>query len=153
MQRKLYLPNYNFRITTDSSKKRYIFDSIRKKSIVLTPEEWVRQNFIQYLIHEKGYRENLISVEKKINSKRLNQRSDIVIYNSKGQAKLIVECKAPEVKLTQEAFDQIARYNMTLKVNFLIITNGLQHYCCIIKHDIKEYSFIDYIPDYQEICI
>ncbi|MBE9481697.1 MAG: type I restriction enzyme HsdR N-terminal domain-containing protein [Bacteroidetes bacterium] len=147
---KLNLPEYNFKIRK-SNQKLEIFDRFRKKYVALTPEEWVRQNFIKYLISEKYFPESLIIVEKSLTLNQMQKRADIVVYTNKGTPKLIVECKAPEVKITQKTFDQIARYNMTLQVDYLIVTNGIIHYCCRIDFINKTYSFLKKIPEYNEI--
>ena len=146
----LNLPIYSFNIKSEDNRK-LIFDPIRKKYIVLTPEEWVRQNFIQYLINEKNVPEGLIIQEHKIKLNTLNQRSDIVIYSRSGTPLLIVECKAPSVKLAQATFEQIARYNIILQVKYLIVTNGLNHYCCMINIEEKSYSFLKDIPNYEDL--
>lgn len=146
----LNLPIYSFNIKSEDNRK-LIFDPIRKKYIVLTPEEWVRQNFIQYLINEKNVPEGLIIQEHKVKLNTLNQRSDIVIYSRSGTPILIVECKAPSVKLTQATFEQIARYNIILQVKYLIVTNGLNHYCCMINTEEKSYSFLKDIPKYEDL--
>lgn len=147
---KLNLPEYqhNIRINGD---KADIFDSIRKKYIALTPEEWVRQNFIQFLILEKGYPASLMAVEKGLKVNNMFRRTDIVLYNTLGEALMIVECKAPEVRISQETFDQAARYNLSLKVKYLAITNGLQHFCCQVNFQSQSIDFLQEIPNYKEI--
>lgn len=147
---KLNLPEYqhNIRINGD---KADIFDSIRKKYIALTPEEWVRQNFIQFLILEKGYPASLMAVEKGLKVNNMFRRTDIVLYNTLGKALMIVECKAPEVRISQETFDQAARYNLSLKVKYLAITNGLQHFCCQVNFQSQSIDFLQEIPNYKEI--
>lgn len=147
---KLNLPEYNFNIRLNNNRYE-IFDSIRKKFVALTPEEWVRQNFIKYLINEKKCPSSLIAVEKKLIFNNMPRRTDIVLYNKNGCPKLIVECKSTEIKINQKVFDQIARYNMTLKVNFLVVTNGLIHYCCFIDNNNKTYKFLEEIPEYKSI--
>lgn len=149
---KLNLPEYNFNIKLNNNKPE-IFDSIRKKFVALTPEEWVRQNFIMYLINEKKFPDSLISIEKKLTFNNMPRRTDIVIYKKDGSPKLIVECKSTDIKINQKVFDQIARYNMTLKVNYLVVTNGLNHYCCYIDIENKTYKFLEEIPDYKNIII
>ncbi len=146
----LNLPQYSFRIK-ERSNKRYIFDAIRQKWVVLTPEEWVRQNFIRYLITEKNYPSALIAIEHPVRMNRLNFRSDAVIYTKSGAPLAIIECKASEVKISQAAFDQIVRYNFDLKVKYLIVTNGMNHYCCKIDQDMLGYIFLTEIPDYNEL--
>ncbi|MPQ45912.1 restriction endonuclease subunit R [Marinifilum sp. N1E240] len=146
----LNLPTYSFKIKSELQRK-LIFDSIRKKYIVLTPEEWVRQNFIRYLIEEKGYPASLIAVEKKVDVNLLPQRSDIVLYNSKANPVMIVECKSVKIKITQDVFNQVARYNMKLRVPFLVVTNGLRHFCCYMDYEKKSFRFLEDIPEYKTI--
>ncbi len=146
----LNLPSYNFNIKLEGQRK-VIFDSIRKKYVVLTPEEWVRQNFISYLVEDKNYPSGLIAVEKKVDVNRMPQRSDIVLYNNKATPIMIVECKAASVKISQETFNQIARYNMKLQVPYLVVTNGLNHYCCQIDYENNSYKFIQEIPEYKSL--
>lgn len=138
---KLNLPSHQFKIK-NSENKQLIFDIIRKKYVVLTPEEWVRQNFVQYLIKEKKYPISLISVEKQLVINNLKKRFDILIFNTSGVPDIIVECKAPSIKITQDTFDQTARYNMKLKATFLIVTNGLIHYFCKFDTENKQYQFL-----------
>jgi len=145
--KNLNFPSYNFRIK-NSENNTYIFDVIRKKFVVLQPEEWVRQNCIQFLINEKNFPVNLINVEKVVKINGLNKRYDIIVYNSDGSIFLIVECKAPKVKISQSAFDQIARYNLTLKASYLMVTNGLNHYFCTIDHNLGMYNFLKELPSY-----
>ena len=147
---KLNLPEYTFRIATVDGKTQ-IFDGIRKKYVTLTDEEWVRQNFIMYLISEKNYPASLISIEKSLQVNRMEKRADIVVYGKDLKPKVIVECKAPSVAISQEVFDQVARYNIPLKVDYLIVTNGLIHYCCKIDFNKNEYTFINEVPDFTEI--
>ena len=123
-----------------------VFDVIRKKYFVLTPEEWVRQHFIHYLNNEKNYPMGLMGVEKMVKYNALKTRADIVLYTTEGKAKMIVECKAPNVKITQDTFNQIAKYNFKLKVDFLVVTNGMQHFCCKMKYDNNEINFLEEIP-------
>jgi len=130
-----------------------IFDIIRKKYILLTEEEWVRQHCLAYLVTEKEYPASLIAVEKGLNVNGLKKRTDIVVFTKKGLPQLIVECKAPHIFITNEVFDQIARYNMTLKVNYLMVTNGLQHFCCIIDHQKASYRFLEEVPDYEQLSL
>lgn len=146
----LNLPTYSFKIKFDLQRK-LIFDSIRKKYVVLTPEEWVRQNFIRYLVEEKDYPASLIAVEKKVDVNLLPQRSDIVLYNRNANPIMIVECKASKIKITQDVFNQIARYNMKLRVPFLVVTNGLRHFCCYMDYEKKSFKFLEDIPNYQSI--
>jgi hypothetical protein len=148
---KLNLPEYSFRIKTVEGKG-LIFDTLRKKYVRLTPEEWVRQNFVRFLLNEKGYSSLLIAIETAVNVNGNPQRADLIVYNRKGTPVLVAEFKAPEVKITQQTFDQIARYNMQLKVDFLIVSNGLNHYCCRISYAENSYSFLSEIPDFVTVA-
>jgi len=125
-----------------------VFDVIRKKYFVLTPEEWVRQHFIHYLNTEKNYPMGLMGVEKMVKYNALKTRADIVLYTTEGKAKMIVECKAPNVKITQDTFNQIAKYNSQLKVKYLVVTNGMKHYCCKMDYKTSEIKFLEEIPTY-----
>lgn len=147
---KLNLPTYSFNIKLIEQRK-YIFDFIRKKFVILTPEEWVRQNFLKYLVDEKKYPASLIAVEMEFKLNKLSKRSDAVIYNKSGNPVLIVECKAASVKIDQKVFDQIARYNMKLNVEFLVVTNGLDHFCCKIDYENQKYYFLREVPEYKQI--
>lgn len=148
--RPLNLPTYFFK-TKNQGQITKIFDIIRRKYVTLTPEEWVRQNFIHYLIHEKKYPASLLAIELPIKYNTLRKRGDIVAFDTKGLHILMVECKAPDVKLTQNVFDQIARYNLTLNVKYLVVTNGLEHYCCQMDHLNQSYLFLENIPVYNEL--
>ena len=148
--KKLNLPTYSFNIKLIEQRK-YIFDFIRKKFVILTPEEWVRQNFLKYLVEEKKYPASLIFVEKEFKLNNLSKRSDAVIYSKSGEPVLIVECKAASIKIDQKVFDQIARYNMQLKVDFLVITNGLEHFCCKLDYLNKKYLFLKEVPEYNNL--
>ena len=145
---KLNLPNYTFKIKSNE-KHRLIFDKLRKKYFVLTPEEWVRQHFVQYLIEEKKYPVSLIALEKQLTINNLKKRTDILIYNTKGLPEIIVECKAPEIKITQATFDQIARYNLKLKANYLIVTNGIAHFFCKMDFENETYIFLKDVPNFK----
>ena len=125
-----------------------VFDVIRKKYFVLTPEEWVRQHFIHYLNTEKNYPMGLMGVEKMVKYNALKTRADIMLYTTEGKAKMIVECKAPNVKITQDTFNQIAKYNSQLKVKYLVVTNGMKHYCCKMEYNTNEIKFLEEIPTY-----
>jgi len=144
---KLNLPEYDFRIRTEDGKQM-IFDPIRKKYVVLTPEEWVRQNFIRFLKDEKRYPQNLMSVEKQVMVNGKQRRFDLLIYSRKGQPHLIAEFKAPSVKITQETFDQVVRYNMALHVERVVVSNGMQHFACEIDYRQNSYSFLKEIPEF-----
>lgn len=147
---KLNLPTYSFRIK-EEKKKQFIFDDIRKKFLVLTPEEWVRQNVIRFLIEEKGFVASLMAVETGLKINQNQFRADLLVYNREGKPLLIVEFKAPQVKISQDSFDQIARYNIQFKVPYLIVSNGLKHYCCQLDFVKESYSYLKEIPDFKEI--
>ena len=146
--KKLNFPAYSFRFK-NSENKVAIFDAIRKKFIILTPEEWVRQHAIQFLIKEKKYPKLLINVEKVLKINGLTKRYDAVVFNTNGSIKILVECKAPEVPITQHTFDQIARYNMTLDAQYLMVTNGLKHYFCLLDPENEKYEFLQDLPHYH----
>ena len=146
----LALPPHPFKLT-DQNGQLFIFDEIRKKQIMLTPEEWVRQHFVQYLIKTKGYPKALIKLEGGLKLHGMQKRSDIVVFNTHGQKILMVECKAPDVAIDQKAFDQVARYNMTHKVKLLAVTNGLQHYYCTIDFERNSYDFLAQLPAYGSV--
>jgi hypothetical protein len=143
----LNLPPYPFKIENHNGTL-FLFDEIRKKQVVLTPEEWVRQHFVQYLIAEKKYPRSLIKLEGGLKLNGNAKRSDIVIFNNKGEKILMVECKAPSVKITQAVFDQIARYNWVHKIPIIAVTNGLQHYYCKIDFENGRYNFIPDLVTY-----
>ncbi|NNE02379.1 MAG: type I restriction enzyme HsdR N-terminal domain-containing protein [Eudoraea sp.] len=146
----LNFPTYNFRFKSSENKVQ-IFDVIRKKFVVLQPEEWVRQHVLHQLIYDKNYPKSLINVEKQLLLNGLKKRYDVVVYNSDGSIKLLVECKAHNVPITKSVFDQIARYNMDLKASFLMVTNGLQHYYCQMDYDNRKYRFLEDIPKYVPV--
>ena len=129
-----------------------VFDVLRKKWLVMTPEEEVRQRFVHYLMDEKNYPAGLLAVEYSLKVNSLKRRADVVVFNHFGHALLLVECKAPSVKIDQKVFDQIARYNLSMKVDFLIVTNGLEHFCCQLDFQNHKYHFLQDIPSYEEIA-
>jgi len=144
----LNLPVYPFKITL-KDKQYFIFDEIRKKHLVLTPEEWVRQHFIQHLILHRKFPKSLIQVEGGLSLNKLQKRTDIVIFNTHGERVMIIECKAPSVKISQATFDQAARYNSVHKAKWLVVTNGLRHCYAIIDHQTEKFAFVEELPDYQ----
>jgi predicted type IV restriction endonuclease len=146
---QLNFPSYSFRFK-NSENKVSIFDEIRKKFIILTPEEWVRQHVVRFLLEEKKYPKSLINVEKVLTVNGLRKRYDIVVFNPDGSIFVLVECKAPEIKTAQATFDQIARYNMTLKAEYLMVTNGLNHYFCQMDFENEKYEFLRELPDYRK---
>ncbi|RTY94969.1 type I restriction enzyme HsdR N-terminal domain-containing protein [Flavobacterium sp. GT3R68] len=145
---KLNFPSYPFRFK-NSENKVAIFDEIRKKFVILTPEEWVRQHVIQFLLLEKNYPKSHINVEKLLKINDLKKRYDVVVFNPDGTIFILVECKAPEIKISQGTFDQIARYNMTLNAQYLMVTNGHNHYFCQMDYKQELYQFLQELPNYQ----
>ena len=144
---ELNFPSYAFKLKS-SENKTLIFDIIRKKYVVLTPEEWVRQHVVLFLIEEKKYPISLIAVEKQLKINSLLKRTDVVVFNTKGTPEILIECKAPSVAISQATFDQIARYNLTAQSNYLMVTNGLNHYFCQIDKENETYVFLKEIPNY-----
>ena len=147
---RLNLPQYEIKIG-EKDGKRTIFDFLRRKYVALTPEEWVRQHFTHFLVAQKGYPKGLLAneVELRVGEKRL--RCDTVLYNKEGQPRMIVEYKAPTIQLQQKTFDQISVYNLLLHVDYLIVSNGLQHYCCKMDYENQKYVFVEGIPDYENL--
>lgn len=148
MLQTLNFPKFPFRFK-NSENKISIFDCIRKKFVILQPEEWVRQHCIVYLMKIKGYPQSLINIEKELVLNNLKKRYDIVVFNTDGSIHLIVECKAPSTPINQQTFDQIATYNHVLNARFLMVTNGLQHYYCQMDFKKERYNFLEDIPDYN----
>jgi len=141
----LNFPQYNFRFQKYQNKVR-IFSQLRKKFIVLTPEEWVRQHCVQFLLTEKKYSQQLMNEEKKVEVNGMSKRYDIIVYKPNGKIHLIVECKSPEIKIVQDTFDQIARYNLSLEADYLMLTNGLNHYFCQLDYKNQSYIFLPDLP-------
>lgn len=147
---QLNLPVYQFNI----KKKEdgfIILDSLRKRWVTLTPEEWVRQNFVRYLIQEKKFPASLMNNEISITQNGIKRRCDTLVADIQGNALVIVEYKAPNISISQKTFDQIVRYNMVLHAKYLIVSNGLSHYCCKIDYDNNSYSFLKEIPSYSQL--
>jgi hypothetical protein len=144
----LNFPSYNFR-SKSSENKQQIFDIIRKKFVSLQPEEWVRQHVIHYLSVDKKYPTSLINVEKTLSLNGLKKRYDVVVFNSDGSIHILVECKSPNVTVSQVVFDQIARYNMKMQAEYLMVTNGLDHFYCNMNYEEEKYSFLRQIPDFS----
>lgn len=144
----LNLPEYKFKIDNTNN---LIFDEIRRKHVKLTPEEWVRQNFLKYLCVEKKYPASLVSLEHDIQLNTLSKRCDAVVFSKQGFPLIILEFKSPSVKISQKTFDQIYRYNLVLKVEYLIVSNGLNHYFCRINFNENSYSFLKEIPQYNDL--
>ncbi|MBT8295956.1 MAG: type I restriction enzyme HsdR N-terminal domain-containing protein [Gramella sp.] len=145
---KLNFPSYSFRFKNNQNKIA-VFDDLRKKFLILTPEEWVRQHCVKFLHLEKKYPLSHINVEKQLKIAGLIKRYDIVIFEPEGGIQIIVECKAPSVKITQDTFDQIARYNLSLKANYLMVTNGLEHFFCRLDYENENYIFLKELPEYK----
>ena len=147
---QLNLPAYNFRIIK-KNEKPFIFDDLRKKFVSLTPEEWVRQHFIRFLINVKHYPASLIAIEKQLVINGLKKRCDAVVYSRNAEPLMIIEFKATTVSIAQQTFDQAAVYNSKLKVDYFIISNGLKHYCCRLDKNVLQYNFLDDIPDFDSL--
>jgi len=146
----LNLPTYSFSLKSVEGRS-YIFDPFRRKYVLLTPEEWVRQHFLQYLVRDKGFPASLIAVEKEFSLNRMKKRTDILAHNRQGKAMLLVECKSPSVPVTPEVFNQIGLYNLSHKVPWLVVTNGMKHYCCRFDEAEGKYLFVDRIPEWSEV--
>lgn len=145
---QLRLPSFEHKIKKEGGKN-LILDLIRKKYVVLTPEEWVRQHFVHFLISEMKYPKSLFKVESGLKFNNIQKRSDILIYNRQGKSWMVVECKSPDIKLTQKAFNQIAVYNMTIGAKYLAVTNGLVHYCCEASKASNEPVFLPDFPAFE----
>lgn len=145
---QLNLPEYQFNIKKEE-EKYYIFDSQRKRFVRLTPEEWVRQNFVRFLIEGKKYPPALLAVEHELNINGMKKRCDAVLFNRSGNPQLIIELKAPNIGISQAVFDQVAVYNSKLKVDYFMISNGLEHYCCKVNLETQRYEFLQQLPDYS----
>ena len=143
----LNFPRYSFRFK-NSENKIAVFDVLRKKFVLLTPEEWVRQHVVQFLIIEKKMPQSLLNVEKQLRVNQMLKRYDLLVYNPDGSIHLVVECKAASVPITQETFDQIARYNLALNARYLMVTNGLQHYYCRMDYEQEKYHFLQDLPEW-----
>lgn len=145
---QLNFNSYDFRFRNTEGRIS-IFDEIRKKFIILTPEEWVRQNVVQYLLQEKKYPKSYINVEKVIKINGLVKRYDVVVFQPNGKLFLLVECKSPDIVINQTTFDQIARYNMVLESEYLMVTNGLNHYFCQMDYQNEKYNFLKELPAFN----
>lgn len=147
---RLNLPTFEIKLSGTQEHPR-IFDVLRRRYVALTPEEWVRQHFTHYLIEHKGYPMALMANEISLNIGNKKLRADSVLYNKLSKPRIIIEYKAPSVAITQKVFDQIAAYNILLHVDYLIVSNGLKHYCCRMDYDNRSYEFLKEIPDYESI--
>jgi hypothetical protein len=147
---KLKLPEFDSKVRIVENQQQ-IFDVIRRKYVLLTPEEWVRQHFINYLINHCLYPKSLMAIEKKVIVNGASQRADIVVYSRNGQPLMVVECKAPDVELSNSTFAQAARYNLILGAKYLVITNGNKHFCCKVNLQTGAFSLHNGIPNYKEL--
>ena len=147
---KLNLPEYDFQQRTEEGK-HYVLDVFRKKFVAFTPEEEVRQRFARYLAEEKGYPRGLILTEYSLTLNEMIRRCDILVHKPAGSPAVLVECKAPGVKINQETFDQAARYNMVFRVKYLMVTNGVKHYCCEVDFEAGSVRFLPEIPPYSDV--
>ena len=148
---RLNLPSFDIKVS-GSKQHPQILDVLRRKFITLTPEEWVRQHFVHFLIEHKGYPASLLANEIQLKCGDKVLRADSVLYNRHLQPRMIMEYKAPTVEITQKVFEQIAAYNLLLHVDYLVVSNGLQHYCCRIDYDKRTYDFLQDIPTYESIA-
>lgn len=149
---QLHFPAFDFKLR-NADNRQEIFDTVRRKFVALTPEEWVRQHLIHYITLVKGYPIATIGVEKQLMLNKMPKRFDLVIFKRNGSPLLLAECKAPEVEITEKTFDQAARYNMLLQADYFLITNGLEHYPCRLDYINKQYIFIEDIPDFGQVSV
>ncbi len=149
MVQDLNFPKFDYRFKSTENKVS-IFDIIRKKFVILQPEEWVRQHCVHYLITQRNYPKSLINVEKELTINGLKKRYDIVVFNPDGSIFLMVECKAPKITINQATFDQIARYNLKINAVYLMVTNGINHYYCQMDFEKEQYTFLQDIPSYYK---
>lgn len=147
---QLNLPPYNIKVKNENGQRK-IFDILRRKYLVITPEEWVRQHFIHYLIDYKGYPISLLANEIPLSIGEKVIRADSVLYDSHLRPRMIIEYKAPHIQLTQKVFDQISAYNLLLHVDYLIVSNGIDTYICKMDYEHQTYTFLPSIPDYKEL--
>jgi hypothetical protein len=150
LMKPLNLPSYPFRLS-EINGKAYIYDPLRRKSVRLTPEEWVRQHFVRFLITARSYPPERIANEVSINVNTTSKRCDTIVYDDYLKPLVIIEYKAPDVLISNDVFNQITRYNSALRVPYLMVSNGLTHYCCFMDYRTMESRFLDNIPDYTEI--
>ncbi len=148
----LNLPEYQFNIKKKGTDSLVIFDTLRKRWVALTPEEWVRQNFVRYLIEDREFPAALMNNEISLTQNGIKRRCDTLVADRQGLPLVIVEYKAPTIEISQKTFDQIVRYNMVLRAQYLIVTNGLSHYCCKIDYENNSYAFLQEIPSYNVLA-
>lgn len=149
----LNLPEYQFNIKKKGNDGLVILDTLRKRWVALTPEEWVRQNFVRYLIEDREFPAALMNNEISLTQNGIKRRCDTLVANRQGLPLVIVEYKAPTIEISQKTFDQIVRYNMVLRAQYLIVTNGMRHYCCKIDYENNSYAFLQEIPLYNVLAI
>ena len=147
---RLNLPPFEIKLRGTKAQPQ-IFDILRKKYIALTPEEWVRQHFVHFLVEHKGYPAALMANEIQLKVGEKTLRADSVLYSRELKPRMIIEYKAPHIPITQKVFDQISIYNMLLHVDYLVVSNGLQHYICKMDYNDKKYLFLEDIPNYEEL--
>ena len=147
---RINLPPYAIKLREEAGK-RQIFDFLRCRYVALTPEEWVRQHFVHYLVEQKGYPKGLLANEMELRVGDKHLRCDTLLYNRELKPQMIIEYKKPDIELTQRVFDQITVYNFLLHVDYLVVSNGRQHYCCKMDYEKREYSFLESIPDYESL--
>lgn len=145
----LNLPSCNLDIRNDLGKVT-VFDALRKKHLVLTPEEWVRQHFVHFLVHYLEYPKSLINMERGHAYNTLKKRTDILVYNRSGEPYMLIECKASHIKIDQKAFRQASVYNKSIKAKYIVVTNGLKHYCCLIDQLNNSFKFMDDLPSFED---
>jgi hypothetical protein len=148
---KLNFPYYEFRINQSAENKLLIFDPVRKKEILLTPEEWVRQHIIRFLIDDRNFPSSLISVEAGLKVNRLSRRYDLVVYNREREPFVLIECKAPSVPINQKTFDQVVAYNLTVRAQYLLISNGKKHFFASYNANLKKFQFLEDIPFFDKL--
>ncbi len=148
---KLNLPEYQFNIKKNEKGAWTIFDQLRRRFVTITPEEWVRQHFVRFLIQEKGFPMGRMANEVSLVQNGIQRRCDSLVADEHGLPQVIIEYKAPQIAITQLTFDQIVRYNMVLRAKYLIVSNGLTHYCCKIDYQNDTYGFLADIPDYSQL--
>jgi hypothetical protein len=148
---QLNLPSYEVNIRESAEKGREIYDDFRKKFVKLTPEEWVRQHFLHFLVSEKHYPPSLIGVEKGLLVNGMPKRFDAVVFKNDSKPAVLIEFKAPTVMLKQTVLDQIASYNLKLHASYLMVSNGLKSYCCKMDYQNQSYSFLDKLPDFNNL--
>ncbi|WP_311437943.1 type I restriction enzyme HsdR N-terminal domain-containing protein [Hallella colorans] len=146
----LNLPSFNIKLQGTQEHPR-VFDILRRRYVALTPEEWVRQNFIHYLIESLNYPATLLANEMRLQVGQKQLRADSILFDTELKPRMIIEYKAPNIAITQKVFDQISAYNLMLHADYLIVSNGMRHYCCKMDYDNNRYMFMDHIPKYEEI--